>query len=76
MGKKFMLLTNHHSLTTYFKQPTLNARQARWAYFLSEFDFEMKNLKGEENEVADALSRKVNCLYEISFNETRKKFYE
>lgn len=25
-GKKFLLMTNHHRLTNYFKQPTLNAR--------------------------------------------------
>eukprot|EP00253_Pinus_taeda_P016502 PITA_16502 len=28
MGRKFLLHTDHHSLTNYFSQPTLNARQA------------------------------------------------
>ena len=37
----------------------LNARQARWLEFLCEFDFEIKNIKGKENKVADALSMKV-----------------
>jgi len=46
MGKKFLLLTDHHSLTSYFSEPTLNARQARWADFLSGFDFDIKHLKG------------------------------
>lgn len=36
---------------------------------MSRFDFEIKNLKGKENRVADALSRKVHCLYEIAFSE-------
>jgi len=70
MGKKFLLMTDHHSLTNYFRQPTLNARQAHWVDFLSEFDFEIKHLKGKENRIADALSRKVNCLYEISLSES------
>jgi len=49
MGKKFLLMTNHHSLTNYFKQPTLNARQAHRVDFLREFNFEIKHLKGKEN---------------------------
>ena len=69
-----MLLTDHHSLTNYFSQPTLNARQARWADFLSGFDFDIKHLKGIENWVADTLSRKVQCLYEISFSEWKSPF--
>lgn len=68
-GRIFLLMTDHHSLTSYFSQPTLNARQARWVDFLGGFDFEIKHLKGKENRVADALSRKVHCLYEIGISE-------
>eukprot|EP00253_Pinus_taeda_P027940 PITA_27940 len=53
IGRKFLLLTDHHSLTNYFSQPTLNARQARWVDFLSCFGFEIKHLKGKENQVAE-----------------------
>ena len=35
----------------------MNARQARWLSFLSEFDMDIKHIKGKENKVADALSR-------------------
>eukprot|EP00253_Pinus_taeda_P006325 PITA_06325 len=49
VGRKFLLLTDHHSLTNYFSHPTLNARQARWVDFLSGFDFEIKHLQGKEN---------------------------
>jgi hypothetical protein len=34
-----------------FDQPKLNARQARWMDLLSEFDFEIKHIKGKENRV-------------------------
>jgi len=76
MGRKFLLLTDHHSLTNYFSQPTLNARQSRWVDFLSGFDFEIKHLKGKENRVADALSQKLQCLYEISCSEWKNPFKE
>jgi len=44
--------------------------------FLSEFYFEIKHLNGKENQVVDALSPKVNRLYEISFSESRTTFFE
>ena len=39
-------------------QPNLNARQARWLAFLREYDFEIQHIKGKENKVFDALSKK------------------
>lgn len=69
-------MTDHHSLTNYFKHPTLNAKQARWVALLSEFDFEIKNLKGKENQVVDALSRKEIFIYEVSFSEMSTNFKE
>ena len=59
MGRRFELRTNHCGLKYLFNQPTLNARQTRWLEFLCEFDFEIKHIKGKENKVADAFSRKV-----------------
>ena len=50
-------------LKYWFAHPTLNARQARWLEFLCEFDFEIKHIKGKENKVADALSRKVQEMH-------------
>eukprot|EP00253_Pinus_taeda_P029605 PITA_29605 len=76
LGRKFLLLTDHHSLTNYFSQPTLNTRQARWADFLSGFDFEIKHLKGKENRVADALSRKVQCVCRLSFSKWQSTLLE
>eukprot|EP00253_Pinus_taeda_P008401 PITA_08401 len=76
MGRKFLLLIDHHSLANYFSQPTLNARQAWWVDFLSDFDFDMKHLQGKENRVVDALSRKVQNLYEISISGWKSPLWE
>ena len=35
-------------------QPNLNARQASWLAFLSEYDFKIQHIKGKENKVVDA----------------------
>jgi hypothetical protein len=63
MGKRFELRTNHNGLKYLFDQPTLNARQSRWLEFLSEYDFDIKHIKGKENKVVDALNRRVHELH-------------
>ena len=66
MGRKFLLLTNNSGVKYLFNQPNLNARQAMWLAFLSEFDFEVRHIKGKENKVADALRRRFHGLFEIN----------
>jgi hypothetical protein len=66
MGRKFLLLTNNSGVKFMFSQPDLNARQARWLAFLSKFNFEVRHIKGKENKVVDALSRRVHGLFEIN----------
>ena len=51
------------SLKYLFDQQNLNARQARWMSFLSEYDFEIKHIKGKENKLVDTLSHHANLLY-------------
>ena len=68
MGRRFELKTDHCGLKYLFDQPTLNARQERWLEFLCEFDFEIKHIKGKENKVADALSRKVHEMHVASLS--------
>jgi hypothetical protein len=55
LGRKIVLMTDHCGLRYLFYQPKLNSRQARWMALLSEFDFEIKHIKGKENKVVDAL---------------------
>jgi hypothetical protein len=63
MGKKFELRTNHIGLKYHFDQPNLNARQTRWLEFLIEYDFDINHIKGKENKVANALSRRVHIMH-------------
>ena len=64
MGRKFLLNTDNMSLKYLFNQPDLNVRKARWLAFLSEYHFELKCIKGKENKVVDALSRRTHMIYE------------
>ena len=49
IGRKFILMTDNKGLKYLLDQPNLNARQARWLDFLSEYDFEIQHIKGIEN---------------------------
>ena len=50
-------MSNNISLKYLFDQQNLNARKAIWIAFLSEYDFEIKDIKGKENKLDDALSK-------------------
>jgi hypothetical protein len=63
MGKIFELRTNHIGLKYLFEQPNLNAMQTRWLEFLSEYNFDIKHIKGKENKIVDALSRRVHLMH-------------
>jgi hypothetical protein len=68
MGKRFELRTDHNVLKYLFDQPNLNARQRRWLEFLSEYDFDIRHIKGKENKVVGALSRRVYKLHATTIN--------
>ena len=63
LGRKFVLVTDHCGLQYLFDQPKLNARQARWMALLSEFDFEIKHIKGKENKAVNALSISMKSIH-------------
>ena len=56
-------MNDNKGLKYLLDQPNLNARQARWLAFLSEYDFEIQHIKGKENKVADALSRNATLNF-------------
>jgi hypothetical protein len=72
LGTIFVLMTDHSGLRYLFDLPKLNVIQARWMTLLSEFDFEIKHIKGKENRVVDALSisMKVVLLVDVRASET------
>ena len=41
----------------------MNARQRRWMELLCEYEFDIKHVKGKENKVAGALSRKIHVMH-------------
>jgi len=47
LGRIFELRMDHMNLKYLFDQPNLNARLARWLEFSSEFDLEIKHVKGK-----------------------------
>ena len=56
VGKIFLSLTDNIGWKYLFEHKTLNACQARWIEFPSEYDFEIGHIKGKENTVSNALS--------------------
>ena len=68
IGKIFLLMYDNISLKYLFDQQNLNARQARWLAFLSEYDFEIKHIKGKENNVDDAVRRNVLTSFVASIS--------
>jgi hypothetical protein len=80
MGKKFELRIDHIVLKYIFEQPTLNDRQTRWLEFLSEYDFDIKHIKGKENKVVNAPSRRVHLMHAATVTmhqeDLRRKFLD
>ena len=63
LDRRFILMSDHIGLRYLFDQLNLNVRKDRWLATISEFDFEIRYLKGKKNRVADALSRRVQLHY-------------
>ena len=59
----FELRTYHNGLKYLFDQPTLNARQRKWLEFLSEYEFDINNIKWKEIKVVNALSGRVHEIH-------------
>jgi len=57
---KFEVWTDHKNLEYFMSNQKLNCRQARWALYLSRFDFILKHISGSKMGKADGLSRRLD----------------
>jgi len=55
---RFKIHSDHEALKYFMTKRMLNARQARWAEFLADYDFEIAHTPGKNNGKADALTRR------------------
>jgi hypothetical protein len=56
LRRRFVLMKYHYGLKYLFDQPRMNTRHARWMVLISEFDFDIRHIKGKENRVEDTLN--------------------
>jgi hypothetical protein len=57
LGCPITVYTDHRTLEYFESQKHLSRHQARWQEFMSQFELKIVYSKGEDNTVADALSR-------------------
>jgi len=57
--EKFKIWTDHKNLKYFMKAQKLNRRQARWALYLSKFNFTLKHVSESKMGKADSLSRRL-----------------
>ena len=58
VGAKFVVHIDHNSLRYFLEQRDLNEWQQKWISKVQSFDCDIKYVKGKNNVVVDALSRK------------------
>jgi hypothetical protein len=63
LGNVVHIYTDHKSLKYIFTQPDLNMRQRRWLKLIKDYELEVHFHPGKANIIADALSRKAQCIY-------------
>jgi hypothetical protein len=77
--KEFVIHSDHESLKQIRDQEKLNKRHAKWVEFIETFPYIIKHKKGNENVIADALSRRYTMLCQLDHNffglESIKELY-
>jgi len=71
---KFEIWMDHKNLEYFIKAQKLNRRQARWALYLSRFDFTLKHVVGAKMEKADELSRRLDWKVGVDKNNKNQVF--
>ncbi len=61
-GTRFVIRTDHQPITTVFRQRTKSPRMNRWMLEMRDYRFRVEYKQGENNVVADQLSRPVRVI--------------
>lgn len=77
LGTHIHIYTNHKTIQNFDGQHDLSLWQVRWMEYLSQYKYTITYIKGEDNTVADALSRlmeaeatptAIGTVFEIELN--------
>ena len=68
VGSRFRVRTDHNSLRYFLEQKQLQERQQKWISKIQAYDFDIEYVKGKNNVVADALSRRPATLSLMSLD--------
>ena len=60
VGTRFVVRSDHNSLKYFLEQTDLNERHQKWVNKIQAYDFDIEFVKGKNNVVADALSRRLS----------------
>ena len=71
---KFEIWTDHKNLEYFMKAQKLNRRQARWALYLSQFDFTLKHVARTKMGKANGLSRRLDWKIEVDKDNSNQVF--
>ena len=67
-GSRFKIKTDHNNLKYFLEQKELNECQQKWVSKVQAYDFEIEYVKGKNNGVVDALSRRPTSLSIMSIS--------
>jgi len=71
---KFEIWTDYKNLEYFMRVQKLNRRQARWALYLSQFDFTLKHVAGSKMGKADGLSRRADWKVGVAKDDENQIF--
>ena len=68
VGNRFRVRTDHNILRFFLEHKQLQERQQKWISKIQAYDFDIEYVKGKNNVVVDALSRRPTTLSLMSLD--------